>query len=206
MTSATRGPVWPPPATCLPRVGSGFTHRGHGGRCSAGWNWRRGRWVHLRHRAVSAVSRDRADDFHLAYAAALAADGRFAEARQLVTGVTERAAKLARSPLGRVVINYRAERWSDVVKLLSPSSTTPASTRPSRTPPRSRWASRWPGWDVAPALSYLEDPRPGRRRRGGRRAGEGAVAARRRRRGDRQRGPAGPVRGQSGERAGRSRR
>ena len=60
------------------------------------------------------------DDFHLAYAAALAGDGRFAAAHQLVSDVTRRRPSSREARWVASTIHYRAERWADVVKLLSP--------------------------------------------------------------------------------------
>ena len=60
------------------------------------------------------------DDFHLAYAAALAGDGRFAAAHQLVSEVGRRRPSSREARWVSATIQYRAERWSDVVKLLSP--------------------------------------------------------------------------------------
>jgi len=60
------------------------------------------------------------DDYHLAYAAALAADGRFAEAHKLVTEVSQRRPSSREARWVAAVVHYRAERWADIVKLLSP--------------------------------------------------------------------------------------
>ncbi|MBV8785888.1 MAG: type VII secretion AAA-ATPase EccA, partial [Mycobacterium sp.] len=60
------------------------------------------------------------DDFHLAYAAGLATAGRFADADHIVTGLTARRPNWREARWVAVVINYGAERWSDVVKLLTP--------------------------------------------------------------------------------------
>ncbi|EID09777.1 ATPase AAA [Mycobacterium xenopi RIVM700367] len=60
------------------------------------------------------------DDFHLAYAAALAADGRYADAHQLVAGTLERRPNWRDARWVSAAIHYRAQRWSDVVKLLTP--------------------------------------------------------------------------------------
>ncbi|BBZ46208.1 type VII secretion AAA-ATPase EccA [Mycobacterium parmense] len=63
------------------------------------------------------------DDFRLAYAAVLASTGgpgEFAEADRIVSGLTERRPSWREARWVAVVINYRAERWSDVVKLLTP--------------------------------------------------------------------------------------
>ncbi|EUA42977.1 ESX-3 secretion system EccA3 domain protein [Mycobacterium xenopi 3993] len=60
------------------------------------------------------------DDFHLAYAAALAADGRYADAHQLVAGTLERRPNWRDARWVSAAIHHRAQRWSDVVKLLTP--------------------------------------------------------------------------------------
>jgi type VII secretion ATPase EccA len=62
----------------------------------------------------------RTDDFHLAYAAGLAGDGRFADADALVSEILSRRPDLREAVWVAVAINYRAQRWSDVVKLLTP--------------------------------------------------------------------------------------
>jgi type VII secretion ATPase EccA len=60
------------------------------------------------------------DDFHLAYAAALAGDGRFVEAHRLVSEVSQRRPSSREARWVTSTIHYRAKRWADVVKLLSP--------------------------------------------------------------------------------------
>ncbi|BCO38113.1 type VII secretion AAA-ATPase EccA [Mycobacterium heckeshornense] len=60
------------------------------------------------------------DDFHLAHAAALAADGRYADAHQLVAGILRRRPNWHDARWVSAAIHYRAQRWSDVVKLLTP--------------------------------------------------------------------------------------
>ncbi|HZU49261.1 MAG TPA: type VII secretion AAA-ATPase EccA [Mycobacterium sp.] len=60
------------------------------------------------------------DDFHLAYAAAQAGDGRYAEAHQLVSDVIGRRPNWRDARWVSAAIHYRAQRWSDVVKLLTP--------------------------------------------------------------------------------------
>ena len=60
------------------------------------------------------------DDFHLAYASALAGAGRFAEAHDLVSAVSRRKPSSNEARWVATTIHYRAERWADVVKLLSP--------------------------------------------------------------------------------------
>jgi type VII secretion ATPase EccA len=60
------------------------------------------------------------DGFHLAHAAALATAGRYVDAHQIVTDITERRPGWHDARWVAVVIHYRAERWADAVKLLSP--------------------------------------------------------------------------------------
>jgi type VII secretion ATPase EccA len=100
-----------------------------------------------------------ADDFHLAYAAALATDGRFADADQIVSGLTERRPSWREARWVAVVINYRAERWSDVVKLLTPivndSDLDEAFSHAAKVTLGTALARLGM---FAPALSYLEEP------------------------------------------------
>ncbi len=99
------------------------------------------------------------DDFHLAYAAALATAEEYAKADQIVTGLTERRPSWRQARWIAVVINYRAERWSDVVKLL-----TPIVNDPDLDEAFSHAAKITLGTALArlgmfaPALSYLEEP------------------------------------------------
>jgi type VII secretion ATPase EccA len=102
------------------------------------------------------------DDFHLAYAAALASTegaGRFADADQIVTGLMDRRPSWREARWVAVVVNYRAERWSDVVKLL-----TPIVTDSDLDDTFSHAAKITLGIALArlgmfaPALSYLEEP------------------------------------------------
>ncbi|KAA1426871.1 type VII secretion AAA-ATPase EccA, partial [Mycolicibacter arupensis] len=60
------------------------------------------------------------DDFNLAYAAALAAAGQFGEANRIVIELAERRPTFRDARWIAIVIHYRAQRWSDVVKLLTP--------------------------------------------------------------------------------------
>src|SRR5690242_11822983 len=69
--------------------------------------------VYLRLRAT-----DR-DDFQLAYAAALPDAGKYADADRLVGDVADRRPGWLNATWVRVAICYRAERWSDVVRLLT---------------------------------------------------------------------------------------
>jgi type VII secretion ATPase EccA len=99
------------------------------------------------------------DDFHLAYAAALATAGQYADADQIVTGLIERRPSWREARWVGVVVNYRAERWSDVVKLL-----TPIVNDPDLDEAFSHAAKITLGTALArlgmfaPALSYLEEP------------------------------------------------
>jgi len=102
------------------------------------------------------------DDFLLAYAASLAStegEGRFAAADQIVTGIIGRRPSWREARWVAVVINYRAERWSDVVKLL-----TPIVNDPDLDDTFSHAAKITLGTALArlgmfaPALSYLEEP------------------------------------------------
>jgi type VII secretion ATPase EccA len=102
------------------------------------------------------------DDFQLAYAAALACaggPGQYAEADRIVAGLTERRPSWREARWVAVVINYRAERWSDVVKLL-----TPIVNDADLDAAFSHAAKITLGIALArlgmfaPALSYLEEP------------------------------------------------
>jgi type VII secretion ATPase EccA len=99
------------------------------------------------------------DDFHLAYAAALAGAGEFAKADEIVAGLTARRPSWREARWVAVVINYRAERWSDVVKLL-----TPIVNDADLDGAFSHAAKVTMGIALArlglfaPALSYLEEP------------------------------------------------
>ena len=99
------------------------------------------------------------DDFQLAYAAALAEAGQYGDAYELVARVTERRPTWREARWLAVVVNYRAERWSDVVKLL-----TPIVNDPDLDESFSHAAKITLGTALArlgmfaPALSYLEEP------------------------------------------------
>jgi type VII secretion ATPase EccA len=99
------------------------------------------------------------DDFHLAYAAALATAGEYANADQIVTGVTERRPSWREARWVAVVINYRAERWSDVVKLLSPIVNDPDLDQAFSHAAKITLGTALARLGMfAPALSYLEEP------------------------------------------------
>ncbi len=102
------------------------------------------------------------DDFHLAYAGALAATGQaenFARADQLVSGIRQRRPSWREARWAAVVVNYRAQRWSDVVKLLTPivndADLDAAFTHAAKITLGIALARLGM---FAPALSYLEEP------------------------------------------------
>ena len=109
--------------------------------------------LYLKFRAASP------DDFHLAYAAALATAGQFADADQIVTGLVERRPSWREARWVAVVINYRAERWSDVVKLLTPIVNDPALDDAFSHAAKVTLGIALARLGMfAPALSYLEEP------------------------------------------------
>ncbi len=99
------------------------------------------------------------DDFQLAYAAHRCQAGELAEADALVSEVLGRRPGWLNAKWLRVAINYRAERWSDVIRLLTPVVTD--ETLDEVTSHAVRIAL---GISLArlgmfgPALSYLEEP------------------------------------------------
>jgi type VII secretion ATPase EccA len=102
------------------------------------------------------------DDFHLAYAAALASTGgtgELAHAAQIVATISERRSAWREARWVAVVVNYRAERWSDVVKLLTPivndADLDPAFSHAAKIALGTALARLGM---FAPALSYLEEP------------------------------------------------
>lgn len=99
------------------------------------------------------------DDFHLAYAAALATAGRFADANAIVAGLTAERPNWREARWVSVVINYRAERWSDVVKLLTPIvNDTDLDEAFSHAAKIALGTALARLGMFAPALSYLEEP------------------------------------------------
>jgi len=99
------------------------------------------------------------DDFHLAYAAALATAGRFADADAIVAGLTTERPNWREARWVSVVINYRAERWSDVVKLLTPIvNDTDLDEAFSHAAKIALGTALARLGMFAPALSYLEEP------------------------------------------------
>ena len=99
------------------------------------------------------------DDFQLAYAANLSAASDYATADRLVGELTDRRPEWLEARWLRVAICYRAERWSDVVRLLTPIVTDESldetfahATRVTLGIALARLGM------FAPALSYLEEP------------------------------------------------
>lgn len=99
------------------------------------------------------------DDFRLAYAACLSDAGKPADADRLVGEILDRRPGWVQARWLRVAINYRAQRWSDVVRLLTPvvndaslDETFAHAARVTLGISLARLAM------YAPALSYLEDP------------------------------------------------
>ncbi|WP_297594538.1 type VII secretion system ESX-3 AAA family ATPase EccA3 [Mycobacterium sp.] len=99
------------------------------------------------------------DDFHLAYAASLAMAGRFADADSIVAGLAADRPNWREARWVSVVINYRAERWSGVVKLLTPIvNDTDLDDAFSHAAKIALGTSLARLGMFAPALSYLEEP------------------------------------------------
>jgi len=106
------------------------------------------------------------DDFHLAYAAALTSVGgteafasQLKKADALVSGIRQRRPSWREARWLAVVVNYRAQRWSDVVKLLTPivndADLDETFTHAAKTTLGIALARLGM---FAPALSYLEEP------------------------------------------------
>ncbi len=99
------------------------------------------------------------DDFQLAFAARRAAAGALAEADELVGEVLVRRPGWLHATWLRVAINHRAQRWSDVVRLLTPVVTDPSLDEVSGHAARITLGIALARLGMlAPALSYLEDP------------------------------------------------
>ncbi|BBZ23416.1 type VII secretion AAA-ATPase EccA [Mycolicibacter hiberniae] len=98
-------------------------------------------------------------DFQLAYASALAAAGRYGEAYRLATEIAERRPNFRDARWIATVIHYRAERWSDVVKLLTPIvNDTDLDALFSHAAKIALGTALARLGMYAPALSYLEEP------------------------------------------------
>jgi type VII secretion ATPase EccA len=100
-----------------------------------------------------------ADDYQLAYAATLSGQGRYSEADQLVGEVLERRPTWLAARWLRVALNYRAERWSDVVRLLTPIVNDPTLDELYAHAARVTLGVALGRLGMfAPAMSYLEEP------------------------------------------------
>ncbi|MGV0743718.1 type VII secretion AAA-ATPase EccA [Mycolicibacterium sp. XJ870] len=99
------------------------------------------------------------DDFQLAYAARRYEAGELAHADELVSEVLARRPGWLNAKWLRVAINYRAQRWSDVVRLLTPIVTDEALDQVITHAARVTLGISLARLGMfAPALSYLEDP------------------------------------------------
>ncbi|WP_454793303.1 type VII secretion AAA-ATPase EccA [Mycolicibacterium lutetiense] len=99
------------------------------------------------------------DDFQLAYAAHRAAEGQLAEADTLVGDLLARRPGWLNATWLRVAINHRAQRWNDVVRLLTPVVTDPSLDEVTGHAARITLGIALARLGMlAPALSYLEDP------------------------------------------------
>jgi type VII secretion ATPase EccA len=99
------------------------------------------------------------DDFDLAYAAALVDAGEYAKAHELVAGISERRPSWHDARWVTAAIHYRAERWADVVKLLSPIVNDPGLDEFFSHAAKITLGIALARLGMfAPALSYLEEP------------------------------------------------
>ncbi|WKG06845.1 type VII secretion AAA-ATPase EccA [Mycolicibacterium sp. HK-90] len=99
------------------------------------------------------------DDFQLAFAARRAAADALAEADALVGEVLVRRPGWLHATWLRVAVNHRAQRWNDVVRLLTPVVTDPSLDEVSAHAARITLGIALARLGMlAPALSYLEDP------------------------------------------------
>lgn len=97
--------------------------------------------------------------FHLAYAAALAGEGDFAEADALVGRVLAEHPNLPEARWVGAALHYRAQRWSDVVKLLTPIVNDTALDAVFSHAAKIALGTALARLGMfAPALSYLEEP------------------------------------------------
>lgn len=99
------------------------------------------------------------DDFQLAYAARRAVAGELAEADELVGELLVRRPGWLNATWLRVAINHHAQRWNDVVRLLTPVVTNPSLDEVTAHAARTTLGIALARLGMlAPALSYLEDP------------------------------------------------
>ena len=109
--------------------------------------------LYLRFRAA-----DR-DDIQLAYAASLADRGDFATADQLAAELTERRPNWLQARWVRVAIFHRTQRWSDVVRLLTPVVNDPKLDEHYAHAARVTLGIALANLGMyAPAISHLENP------------------------------------------------
>lgn len=99
------------------------------------------------------------DDFQLAYAATLLQHGNYAAADRMVGESTERRPDWREARWLRVAIQHHAQRWSDVVRLLTPVVTDSALDECYAHAARVTLGIALARLGMfAPALSYLEEP------------------------------------------------
>ena len=99
------------------------------------------------------------DDFQLAYAASLSGSGKHAEADQLVDPLIERRPSWLQARWVRVAMYYQTERWSDVVRLLTPVVNDEALDETYAHAAKVALGTALARLGMfAPALSYLEEP------------------------------------------------
>lgn len=116
-----------------------------------GFSYDTGMYLHFR-----ACGRD---DFQLAYAATLTQDGEYVVADDLVAEVVERRPSWLQARWLRAAMFYRAGRWSDVVRLLTPVVNDIGLDENYAHAARIALGTALARLGMfAPALSYLEDP------------------------------------------------
>lgn len=99
------------------------------------------------------------DDFQLAYAVTLCDSGEYAAADNLVGPLIERRPSWLEARWVRVAMYYRTERWSDVVRLLTPIVNDSKLDEKYAHAVRIALGTALARLGMfAPALSYLEDP------------------------------------------------
>ena len=109
--------------------------------------------LYLKFRATTA------DDFQLAYAATLSDRGDYVDADRLVEQLIQRKPSWLNARWVRVAMYYRTERWSDVVRLLTPVVNDPKLDATYAHAARVALGTSLARLGMfAPALSYLEDP------------------------------------------------
>lgn len=100
-----------------------------------------------------------ADEYQLAYAAALAGTGRFAEADERVAAVLAHRPDWPEARWVSAAVHYRAHRWADVVRLLTPVVNDPRLDALFAHAARMALGTALARLGMfAPALSHLEEP------------------------------------------------